>query len=67
MPTSSATLIFIGTPNCGTDLANPKNWGSFADLLVNMTGMAGAELFGRLAGLLAQLAVRGVVKDCREA
>ena len=56
-------LIFIGTPNCGTDLANPKNWGSFADLLVNMTGVDGAEMFGRLAGLLAQLAVGGMVSD----
>jgi hypothetical protein len=54
-------LIFIGTPNCGTDLANPKNWGSFADLLVNMTGVDGAEMFGRLAGLLAQLAVGELV------
>lgn len=50
-------LVFIGTPNCGTDLANPKNWGSFADLLVNMTGVGNAETFGQLAGLLAQLAV----------
>ena len=56
-------LVFVGTPNCGTDLANPKNWGTLADLLVNMTGVDGAELFGRLAGLLAQLAVTHVVND----
>jgi len=56
-------LIFLGTPNCGTDLANPCNWGSFADLLVNMTGIDSAELFGRMAGLLAQLAAAGVVSD----
>jgi CHAT domain-containing protein/pimeloyl-ACP methyl ester carboxylesterase len=56
-------LIFLGTPNCGTDLANPQNWGSFADLLVNMTGIDAAELFGRMAGLLAQLAAAGVVSD----
>lgn len=54
---SVRNLIFVGTPNCGTDLANPKNWGSFADLLVNMTGVGNAEMFGHLAGLLAQLAV----------
>ena len=60
---SVRNLIFLGTPNCGTDLANPKNWGSFADILVNMTGVNGAELFGRLAGLLAQLAVGNVVSD----
>ena len=56
-------LIFLGTPNCGTDLANPNNWGSFADLLVNMTGIDSAELFGRMAGLLAQLAAAGVMSD----
>jgi CHAT domain-containing protein len=56
-------LIFLGTPNCGTDLANPKNWATFADLLVNMTGVDGAELFGRLAGLLAQLVAGGVLGD----
>jgi len=54
-------LIFLGTPNCGTDLANPKNWATFADLLVNMTGVDGAELFGRLAGLLAQLSLGSFV------
>jgi len=52
-------LVFLGTPNCGTDLANPKNWGAFANMLVNMTGVDHAELFGRLAGLLARLAVMG--------
>jgi hypothetical protein len=50
-------LIFLGTPNCGTDLANPKNWGALADMLVNVTGLDFADLFGRLAGLLAHLAV----------
>jgi hypothetical protein len=54
---SVRNLIFLGTPSCGTDLANPKNWGTFADLLVNMTGVDGAELFGKLAGLLAQLSL----------
>ncbi len=50
-------LIFLGTPNCGTDLANPKNWGALADTLVNLTGVDHAELFGRLAALLARLAI----------
>jgi hypothetical protein len=50
-------LVFLGTPNCGTDLANPKNWGALADALVNVTGVDHAGLFGRLAGLLAHLAV----------
>lgn len=52
-------LIFLGTPNCGTDLANPKNWGAMADTLVNLTGLDHARVFGRLAGLLARLAIAG--------
>ncbi len=52
-------LVFLGTPNCGTDLANPNNWGAMADALVNMTGLDHAEVLGRLAGLLARLAVMG--------
>jgi hypothetical protein len=52
-------LVFLGTPNCGTDLANPDNWGAMADALINMTGLDHAQLFGRLAGLLARLAVAG--------
>lgn len=50
-------LVFLGTPNCGTDLGNPKKWGTLADVLVNMSGVKHADLFGRLAGLLARLAV----------
>jgi hypothetical protein len=57
------SMIFLGTPNRGTDLANPQNWGTYADLLVNMTGVEGAELLGRMAGLLAQLAVGAFVDD----
>jgi hypothetical protein len=52
-------VIFLGTPNCGTDLANPENWGAMADTLVNMTGLDHAKIFGRLAGLLARLVVMG--------
>lgn len=52
-------LIFLGTPNCGTDLANPKNWGAMADMLINLTGVDHARVFGRLAGLLARLAMAG--------
>lgn len=56
-------LIFLGTPNCGTDLANPENWGTLADTLVNMTGLDPTGFFGKLAGLLAELAVRGSEED----
>ncbi len=56
-------LIFMGTPNCGTDLANPENWGTLADTLVNMTGLDPTGFFGKLAGLLAELAVRGAETD----
>jgi pimeloyl-ACP methyl ester carboxylesterase len=62
-PESVRNLIFLGTPNCGTDLANPHNWGTFADLLVNMTGIDAAEPFGRMAGLLAQLAAAEITSD----
>lgn len=51
-------LICVATPNCGTDLANPANWARLADMLVNLTGLPHAEMLGRLAGLLARLAVR---------
>ena len=50
-------LIFLGTPNCGTDLANSRNWGRMADKLVNVSGMKHAQPVGYLAGLLARLAV----------
>ena len=52
-------LILLGTPNCGTDLANSKNWGRMADELVNFSGMNHAKPVGYLAGLLARLAVMG--------
>jgi pimeloyl-ACP methyl ester carboxylesterase len=52
-------VVFMGTPNCGTDLANPDNWGAMADALINMTGLDHSQLFGKLAGLLARLAVWG--------
>jgi triacylglycerol esterase/lipase EstA (alpha/beta hydrolase family) len=51
-------LIFIDTPNCGTDMANPQNLGRMADPLVNLTGVDHAALYGKLAGLLANLAVQ---------
>jgi hypothetical protein len=54
-------LVFLGTPHCGTDLGNPKKWGTFADVLVNMSGVSHADSFGRLAGLLARLAVDKIV------
>ncbi|MEO8496617.1 MAG: hypothetical protein ABI614_16235 [Planctomycetota bacterium] len=53
-------LIFLGTPNCGTDLAKSENWGRMADTLVNFSGMKHAEPIGYLAGLLARLAAMGV-------
>jgi hypothetical protein len=54
-------LVFLGTPNCGTDLGNPRKWGTLADVLVNMSGVRYADLLGRLAGLLARLAVEEIV------
>jgi hypothetical protein len=50
-------VIFVGTPNAGTNLANPKNWGTVADVLVNLAPK-GAP-FAKLSGLLARLLIAG--------
>jgi len=48
-------VIFVGTPNGGTNLANPKNWGAAADILINLAPI-GAP-FAKLSGLLARLLI----------
>lgn len=54
-------VIFVGTPNCGTDLANPQNWGDAADLLVNLLHLDPPPgIYGRLSGMLARLVASGV-------
>lgn len=55
-------LVYVATPNCGTDLANPDNWGMAADMLINMSGLPFASLLGRLASLLARYAVQTAEK-----
>ncbi|CBE69122.1 MAG: CHAT domain-containing protein [Candidatus Methylomirabilis oxygeniifera] len=55
-------LVFVGTPNSGTDLANPDNWGRAADVLINLAHADPTGFYGRLSGLFVQLLVRGAVK-----
>jgi hypothetical protein len=56
-------VVFVGTPNAGTNLANPKNWGRAADLLVNFVHSDPMGLYGALSGLLVQLIVRNGEKE----
>ena len=42
----------MGVPNAGTHLANPKNWGAMADMLVNLVSHDPSGLYGRLSGFL---------------
>ena len=50
-------VIFIGTPNAGTQLANPVNAGRLADFLVNLAHLDEFGFFARMSGLLAQVVV----------
>jgi CHAT domain/Clostripain family len=50
-------VIFVGTPNAGTNLANPKNWGTVADVLINLAPISAP--FAKLSGLLARLLIAG--------
>jgi hypothetical protein len=57
-------VIFVGTPNCGTDLANPQNWGDAADLLVNLLHLDPPPgIYGRLSGMLARLVASRVTTE----
>lgn len=49
-------VIFGCTPNSGTGLANPANWGRAADILANLIHLDETGLYGRLSGLMARLA-----------
>ncbi len=55
-------VVFVGTPNSGTDLANPDNWGRVADVLINLAHADPTGFYARLSGLFVQLLVRGAVK-----
>ncbi|RME48530.1 MAG: hypothetical protein D6796_06155, partial [Caldilineae bacterium] len=52
-------IVFVCTPNGGTALANPQNWGRAADALVNLIHLDSFGLFGRMSGLLARLSALG--------
>jgi hypothetical protein len=50
-------VIFMATPNAGTQLANPVNAGRLADFLVNLAHLDEFGFFARMSGLLAQAVV----------
>lgn len=54
-------VVFVCTPNAGTNLANPENWGRAADWLVNFVYLDRTGIYGRLSGFLARLLVSGLV------
>lgn len=56
-------VVFGGTPNAGTNLARPANIGRAADLLVNFLIRDVSDSLGKLAGLLARLAVKRTTEE----
>jgi CHAT domain-containing protein len=56
-------VVFAGTPNAGTSLANPENWSRAADVLVNLAHLDPAGLYGKLSGFLVNLLVSGAVGE----
>lgn len=48
-------VVFVGTPNAGTNLANPENWGIAADVLINLANLS--PIFIKLSGLLARFVI----------
>jgi hypothetical protein len=50
-------VVFVGTPNSGTTLADPKSWGRAADLLANLLHLGGFETYGLLSSFLARLVI----------
>jgi hypothetical protein len=60
-------VVLVGTPNCGTALANTANWRTVADLLVNLLHLDPFKVFGRLSGFLARFAAVGLTdQDLRQ-
>ncbi len=59
-------VVFVGTPNRGTGLADPANWGNAADLLVNLLHVDPSGVYGRLSGFLAQVLARGAARHVLE-
>jgi CHAT domain-containing protein len=56
-------VVFVGTPNAGTNLANPKNWGRAADVLVNLVHLDPTGLYGKLSGFLVHVLTQGAVSE----
>lgn len=56
-------VVFVGTPNCGTNLANPDNWGRAADVLVNLIHTDPTGVYGKLSGFLVQMIANGALGE----
>ena len=56
-------VVFVGTPNAGTNLASPANWGRAADLLVNFVHADPLGVYGRLSGMLVNLGIRDLLSE----
>lgn len=55
-------VVFLGTPNAGTLLAAPKNFGRLANYLLNLVHRDSTGLFGKLSSFLAESFVRWQMK-----
>jgi hypothetical protein len=55
-------VFFLGTPNAGTLLAAPKNFGRLANYLLNLVHRDPTGLFGKLSSFLAESFVRWQMK-----
>jgi hypothetical protein len=55
-------VVFVGTPNFGTSLADPTNWSRAADLLINLVHVDALGLYGKLSGFLARLVVARAIE-----
>lgn len=53
-------VVFVGTPQAGTSMADPTNWASMADLLINQVSLDPSGQLGRLSGLMAYMCAQGI-------
>ncbi len=56
-------VIFVGTPNAGTRLAIPTQWGILADLLVNQVSQDASGYLTRLSSCLAYMFAQQIDSD----
>jgi pimeloyl-ACP methyl ester carboxylesterase len=53
-------VVMVGVPNAGTGLADPSNWGTMADILINQVSQDPTGLLGRLSSFLFYLVAQGI-------